>query len=180
MGLTENSKNTQLAFLDDAEYADFAERQVVELASQSINASEWTTEEAPGRAREALAELLADNLRGDGHAFLKGTRSDGTTVGWMWVAPAPKFLGDDRERMRWLSQITVDEAQRRRGYGRALLETLHQWLEVQGVEELWLRVYNWNQAARRLYARTGYEVVRQFPTDAHLRRRLNPMSVSGT
>ncbi len=54
-----------------------------------------------------------------------------------------------------------------------LLETLHQRLALEGATEIYLRVYDWNVAARRLYARTGYEVVRQFVTDAHLRRRLN-------
>ncbi len=162
----------RLVLLDDAEYADFSEQQVIEHARQKVQAGEWTAEEALGCAREALAGLLADTLRVAGHLFFKGVRAEGTCVGWVWVAPAPDFLGDDCERKRWLSQITVDEAQRERGYGRALLAVLHHWLEAQGVEELWLRVYNWNDAARRLYAKAGYEVVRQFPTDAHLRKRL--------
>lgn len=173
------SEAVHLVSLDDSEYADFAERQVVELARQSVNAGEWTEEEALGRAREGLSGLLADRLRVGGHEFLKGTSDDGATVGWICVAPAPEFLGRDGERMRWLSQITVGEAHRRRGYGLELLEALHRWLEAQGVEELWLRVYNWNEAALRLYARAGYEVVRQFPTDAHLRVRLDPISVLG-
>ena len=107
-----DAADIRLVLWDDAEYADFAERQVVELASQSVNAGEWTEEEAPGRAREALTSLLADRLRGEGHVFLKGIRTDGTTVGWIWVAPAPEFLTDHREHKRWLSQITVDETQR--------------------------------------------------------------------
>ena len=36
----------------------------------------------------------------------------GAPVGWLWIAPAPAFLGEDRERKRWLSQITVEEALR--------------------------------------------------------------------
>src|SRR5437867_11859885 len=94
----------RLVPLNDAEYADFAERQVAEDARQHVRAGEWTAEEAPGRAREELSGLLADTLRGAGHAFLKGVCGDGTRVGWVWVAPAPAFLGDDRERKRWLSQ----------------------------------------------------------------------------
>ncbi len=167
----------RLVRLDDAEYADFAERQVIEYARQHIHAGEWTTDEALGCARAALTELLADTLRHTGHVFLKGVRADSTCIGWLWVAPAPAFIGDDCERKRWLSQITVDEAQRKRGYGRALLASLHHWLEAQEVEELWLRVYNWNDAARRLYARAGYEVMRQFPTDSHLRKRLGPATI---
>ena len=60
------------------------------------------------------------------------------------------------------------------GYGRALLDALHHRLASQGVTELYLRVYDWNAAARRLYAASGYEIVAQFQTDAHMRRRLDP------
>ena len=169
----------RLVMLDDAEYADFAERQVAELARQSVNAGERTAKEAPGHAREELTELLGDRLRVAGHVFLKGVRADGTRVGWIWVAPTPEFLADNREDKRWLSQITVDEALRELGYGRALLDALHLWLKALGVEELWLRVYDWNEAARRLYARAGYEVVRQFPTDSHLCKRLGPLPARG-
>jgi ribosomal protein S18 acetylase RimI-like enzyme len=158
--------------LTDEEYADFAERQVAEYGLQNVNAGEWRPEDAPARAREVLADLLADRLRGAGHAFLKGVTADGMGVGWLWVAPAPGFLGPDRERTRWLSQITVDEALRGRGFGRALLEALHARLSAEGVEELWLRVFDWNTAARCLYSALGYEVVREFTTDAHMRKRL--------
>jgi GNAT superfamily N-acetyltransferase len=169
----------QLLLLDDAEYADFAKRQVIEDARQHVNAGEWPPEEALHCARKAQEALLGDGLRDVGHMFLKGVHTDGTCVGWLWVAPAPEFLGDDRNRKRWLSQITVDDPLRGRGHGLALLESLHHWLELQGVNELWLRVYDWNDAARRLYARAGYEIVRQFPTDAHLRKLLDPSSVVG-
>jgi mycothiol synthase len=80
----------------------------------------------------------------------------------------------DLARARWLSQITVREGLRGRGHGRALLAALHQHLALQDVEVLYLRVYDWNTAARRLYATNGYEVVRQFSTDAHLRKYLSP------
>jgi ribosomal protein S18 acetylase RimI-like enzyme len=78
----------------------------------------------------------------------------------------------DRARVSWLAQITVDEPCRGRGYGRAMLEALHDKLAEEGVAELFLRVYDWNEPARRLYTRCGYEVVAQFPADAHMRKRL--------
>ena len=163
--------------LTDAEYRDFAERQVAESARQRVEAGEWTLTDAHQRARMEQADLLADQLRGQGHTFLKGVRTaDETLVGWVWVGPGPPFLERygvrDLARARWLSQITVRDELRGRGYGLALLMALHEQLAVEGVEALYLRVYDWNTAARRLYARCGYEVVRQFATDAHLRKHL--------
>jgi len=167
----------RLVPLTDSEYADFAERQVTESARQRLAAGEWTPEEAAQRARAENAELLADRLRSRGHTFYKGVRvADGELVGWLWVDPGPVFLEQYGERgqagTRWLGQITVRDELRGQGYGRALLEALHAQLAAEGVERLYLRVYDWNTAARRLYARCGYEVVRQFPTDAHLRKHL--------
>lgn len=162
--------------LNDTEYAEFADLQVPADALQHVNAGEWESGEAPGGAREELADLLEDRLRDAGHVFLKGVRADGTPVAWVWVAAAPEFLGAGCERIQWLAQITVQKDLRGRGYGRVLLEALHRRLEAQGVDELWLRVFDWNDAARRLYARAGYELARQFPTDAHLCKRLSPMN----
>jgi GNAT superfamily N-acetyltransferase len=163
--------------LTDAEYAEFTERQVAESARQRVQAGEWTPAQSLTRAREECSDLLADRLRGHGHLFLKGLNAAGAMVGWLWVGPAPAFLERygvrEPARVRWLGQITVAEDQRGRGYGRALLEELHAQLAAEGVEAIYLRIYDWNAAARRLYARSGYEVVRQFSTDAHLRKQLS-------
>lgn len=167
--------------LTDAEYGDFAERQVAEAARQRVEAGEWTLAEAQQRARLEQADLVADRLRRRGHTFLKGVRAaDGALVGWVWVGPGPLVLEQyglrELTRVRWLGQITVRDELRGRGYGQALLTKLHEQLAAEGVEALYLRVYDWNIAARRLYARCGYEVVRQFANDAHLRKQLGPIA----
>jgi GNAT superfamily N-acetyltransferase len=168
--------------LTDADYLDFVEAQVAEHARQRVSAGEWTPDEAAARAREDTTELRADTLRGAGHAFYKGVDAAGAPVGWLWVAPGPAFLERyapaDLSRARWLGQITVEEPLRGRGYGGALLDALHRLLASEGVAEIYLRVYDWDEAARRLYAGRGYEVVARFPTDAHMRRRLDPRSRS--
>ena len=163
--------------LTDPEYRDFAERQVAESARQRVEAGEWTLMDAHQRARVEQADLLADRLRDQGHTFLKGVHAaEGVLVGWLWVGPGPMFLERygvrDLARVRWLSQITVRDELRGRGYGQALLAALHEHLAAEGVDVLYLRVYDWNTAARRLYTRSGYEVVHQFATDAHLRKHL--------
>jgi GNAT superfamily N-acetyltransferase len=158
--------------LTDAEYASFAEQSVVETARQHAMSGEWTQAEAMGRAREEEAELLADRLRGVGHYFFKAVDHQRRCVGWIWVSPGPEFLGVDRQGKWWLSQITVEEGMRAKGVGRAMLAALHAWLAGRGALELWLRVYDWNEPARRLYAGMGYEVARRFDIDAHLRRRI--------
>src|SRR5437763_595461 len=80
--------------------------------------------------------------------------AEGVLVGWLWVGPGPMFLERygvrDLARARWLSQITVRDELCGRGYGQALLAALHEHLAAEGVDVLYLRVYDWNTAARRL------------------------------
>jgi len=146
--------------------------QILEYARQLTLAGEVSPEAGIGVAAERLEDLLADRLRGLGHTFLVArSERDGTRVGWAWMSPAP-FLGPGHERTRWLSQLTVEEACRRQGWGRAILTALERFEMDRGAREIWLRVFDWNVAARRLYESHGYELANQFATDAHLRKRI--------
>jgi ribosomal protein S18 acetylase RimI-like enzyme len=51
----------------------------------------------------------------------------------------------------------VSVAHRRRGIGRALLETAVKWAEANGVRKLELHVFPWNEPAIQLYERFGFE-----------------------
>jgi GNAT superfamily N-acetyltransferase len=166
-----------LSSLTNDEYAAFVTLQAEETAHEAVTAGEWTADEAPARARLETADLRADTLRDSGHAFYRGVDVSGERIGWLWVAPAPDHVArygvGDLARARWLAQVFVEESRRGRGYGAALLGALHRQLADQAVTDVFLRVYDWNTPARRLYATCGYEVVGQFATDAHLRRRLD-------
>lgn len=216
MAIADARHQLTLEPLDDAEYARFAEQQVSELTRQYANAGECPAAECLDRARAACSDLLADRLRGSGHAFLKAVlhtasappppdpasareaagrepasapksasaceaggrqTASGREIGWLWIGPPPALVADygevNLERVRWLYQITVAEASRGQGYGRALLDLLHARLAASGIQSVYLRVCNWNTTARRLYTGAGYKVVRQFQADAHLRVSLS-------
>ena len=163
----------QLFSLSDAEYAEFSVLQVSEYANQLVHAGEVTSENGLVSARERLEDLLADRLRAKGHEFHRAASSStSVTVGWLWTSPAPEFVGARHAAARWLSQITVNQAFRGLGWGRAILLEAERSLALLGVEQVWLRVFNWNTIARRLYESLAYELVTQFPTDAHFRKRL--------
>jgi ribosomal protein S18 acetylase RimI-like enzyme len=158
---------------NDSDYADFAQRQVVDYAEQLRRAGEVTESESVALAREHLRALLDDELRAAGHQFLAARSAIvKPRIGWVWISPAPEFLGPISSRTRWLSQLTVEEKVRGRGWGRALLNATERHLMRLGVEQLWLRVFDWNTAARALYDSQGYELVQRFTNDSHLRKRL--------
>lgn len=163
----------QLVPCSDPEYVEFASAQVVEYARQLVQAGEASSEEGIATARERLADLAADRLRTAGHDFyVARSTQNATRVGWVWLSPAPHSI--QAHLARWLSQLTVLDTLRGQGWGRAILEALEQHERNRGSEEIWLRVFDWNLAAKQLYLSRGYEVVQKFATDAHLRKRLVP------
>src|SRR5450432_768424 len=124
--------------VNDAEYADFSERQVLECAGQLERAGEVTEHDSVAVARDRLRALLADELRANGHQFFVARSAIvKPRIGWVWVSPAPAFLGPSRERTRWLSQLTIEETVRGRGWSRALLNATERHLAQSGVEQLW-------------------------------------------
>jgi len=160
--------------ISDAEYGEFAERQVAEYALQLVRAGEVPEADSEAAARRMLSGLLADELRSQGHSFFVARSAlVKHRIGWVWLSPAPAFLGANHRRYRWLSQLTIEETVRGRGWGRALLSATERHLAAIGVEQLWLRVFDWNTTARALYDAQGYELVERFAVDAHMRKRLS-------
>lgn len=160
--------------VSDAEYAEFAARQVTDYAEQLVRAGEVSQAESEATVRGMLAGLLADQLRPAGHSFFVARSTLlKPRIGWVWLSPAPAFLGPQRARIRWLSQLTIEETVRGRGWGRALLSATERHVASQGVEQLWLRVFDWNTSARALYQAQGYELVERFAVDSHMRKQLS-------
>jgi ribosomal protein S18 acetylase RimI-like enzyme len=59
--------------------------------------------------------------------------------------------------------MMVRKGNRRRGYGKALLNAAIQWAAQSGPETLFLSVYKHNTPALELYRRTGFHELRIFP-----------------
>ncbi len=143
----------------------FVREEIANYAAERIRDAGWAEPEALDRARAELGRELDRELaeaEERGHDLWSAVNADGMTVGWLWVKPT-----DGRPRSAFLYQITVAEALRRRGYGRAMLGALERRLAAEGIEELRLHVNLGNLPAQRLYAAAGYE-----QADEDLRVRL--------
>ena len=57
--------------------------------------------------------------------------------------------------------LTIDEAQRGKGYGKAMMLAAERELVQRGVTKLGLNVFGSNKTAIGLYERLGYEVISQ-------------------
>lgn len=67
------------------------------------------------------------------------------------------LAGVARRRCAFLMDICVDEKLRGQGIGSAMLAACEEWAREKNFEYLELNVLEANEAARRLYERTGYK-----------------------
>ena len=109
----------------------------------------------PGEARPLswLMDILANP-----EMTLLVAEKDGELIGFLWgmlrAAPDTPF----HMPRRWLlvDMLGVSEAYRGQGVGRALMEQAEAWAKAQGVSEVELSVWEFNQGAQAMYEKLGY------------------------
>jgi ribosomal protein S18 acetylase RimI-like enzyme len=91
---------------------------------------------------------------------------------WLWAVEADGrsvgtvFLGL-RDGGAWLYDITIDEAERGRGHGRAAMTALEDEVRALGHDTIGLNVWGGNEVARGLYRSLGWA-----EESVHMRKRL--------
>jgi ribosomal protein S18 acetylase RimI-like enzyme len=107
----------------------------------------------PPRSREYIASIIgdehdvlliaesADKVIGLIHACIREARDIPILVPRRYVA---------------IESLVVAAGSRRRGVGRALMEAAHRWAQEQGVEQIELGVWEFNQGALAFYQKLGY------------------------
>jgi ribosomal protein S18 acetylase RimI-like enzyme len=66
-----------------------------------------------------------------------------------------------RRRCVYVDEIAVTRSYQGQGIGRRLMERAGQWAVEQGVNEVWLDVWEANEGALAFYERLGYKTVRR-------------------
>jgi ribosomal protein S18 acetylase RimI-like enzyme len=135
------------------ELAAYFASAVEQFAEETMQAdSSLTREEALENSRDVHDQILPEGLETPGHDFLVALDAeDGRRVGFTWLF--------HEDRAGFVYDVEVDEAERGRGYGRALMDRAADHMRDLGMEVLGLNVFGHNQVARSLYAALGYVVV---------------------
>ena len=107
----------------------------------------FTRDAARRKAARDTAELLVDQT-----ASLFVIEAESERVGHLWVGE--REAGD--ARVLWIYDIFVDEAVRRRGFGRDALLLAEEEARRRGLPRIGLNVFGGNEGARRLYRSLGY------------------------
>jgi len=129
-----------------------------DYAAEKVAAGAWAAEGAVQRALDESAALLPQGLATPRTLIWRAEAEDGRPVGRAWVtldhprgAPDTAFLYD----------IEVDEGERGRGFGRALLAAVEAAVRATGAGALELNVFGTNDTAVNLYASSGYRTTTQ-------------------
>jgi shikimate dehydrogenase len=107
----------------------------------------------PARSREYIASIIED----ENAALLVAARPD-QVIGLIHV-----LIRETRDipilvprRYAVIENIVVAEDSRRAGVGRALMEAAHRWAQKQGVDQIELGVWEFNQGALAFYEKLDY------------------------
>jgi GNAT superfamily N-acetyltransferase len=128
--------------------AHSTEEYVGELAAAGM-----TPDAAREQGEKQMAELVPDGLDSPGQSFFTAWVGE-TAVGTFWVST--------ERPMAFVYDIAVDESQRRRGYGEAIMNAGARWARDLGHPALGLNVFGHNPNARSLYDKLGYRVTQDF------------------
>lgn len=110
---------------------------------------------------------------GDARAYLRDpavlhwvAEEDGVVVGHLLSYVERRRAGDPRQLL--LYEIGVREASRRRGVGRALVQTMREWMDREGVSEAWVLADN--PEAEAFYSACGFTRDEEQPVQMTLSR----------
>ncbi|GAA1518143.1 GNAT family N-acetyltransferase [Dactylosporangium maewongense] len=137
--------------LTPSEFTSFTAALKAAYALDEVQAGRGSPAEVEARIERQFATWLPDGLATEGHLLYAGV-VDGDVVGHLWIGlPTP-----DRAQA-WIYEISVEEAHRRRGHGRALMLAAEEELRARGVTRVGLNVFGHNPGALRLYESLGFE-----------------------
>lgn len=132
------------------EYASWSAATFNAYVDEIVASGSMSREAAEEKGRRDDAELLPEATPGQ---LIFRVEVDEQPVGWLWLA-----LRNPRAEagVGFIYDITIDEALRGRGYGRAAMRLAEEEARRNGLHALALNVFGQNAIARALYSSLGY------------------------
>jgi len=109
-------------------------------------------------AHELEPGMRDHRARSDAEVFL-AEREDGSVAGFVEVGARPYADGCDTSPVGYIEAWYVDPDARRKGYGRALLDTAEEWARDRGYREMASDAQLGNEISYAAHRQAGYEEV---------------------
>ncbi len=144
----------KLAAMTEQTFVDYLATAAQDYAAEKVRAGNWSAEEALVRAEQDLKKLLPGGVRSKDQ-YLFSILDDATSapLGMIWFA----VMRHGPRAQAFIYDFIIDEAHRRRGYGRQAMLAVEQEVKKLGLDTISLHVFGHNHAARALYEQLGYE-----------------------
>lgn len=126
---------------------------IKDFAKDKVDAGNWQSEEALEKSEASFKSLLSDGLNTKDNYFFSIFESK-QKIGMIW------FFADysSVQAKVFIYDFVIEEAFRRKGFGKAALLEVEEKVKSLNINELGLHVFAHNTAARKLYEQTGYSV----------------------
>jgi ribosomal protein S18 acetylase RimI-like enzyme len=96
---------------------------------------------------------------------------DTDLAGLIWLALRDPFYVFNKPHV-WMYNIHVSPKHRRKGVASMLLNHADAWTRQKGRDEIGLQVIDFNEPARKMYEKHGYEFVEQHNSSCFYRKKL--------
>jgi ribosomal protein S18 acetylase RimI-like enzyme len=137
--------------LREDEFEAWAAEHTQGYAEGMISFADLSRDHAEAKAERELAAVLPQGVETESTHLWVVEDETGRNVG--------SILLGVREGEAWLYDITIAEAERGRGFGRAAMLALEDEVRSLGFDKLLLNVWGGNEVARSLYSSLGYAEV---------------------
>jgi RimJ/RimL family protein N-acetyltransferase len=140
---------------DPVEFKAYSEIAGKQYAEEKVKSGNWEKENAPALAEREFKALLPNGIETkDNYLYSILEEKSNEKVGFIWIASnVPHSLKNDL----FIYDFEIFESFRRKGYAIAALKLLEEKARELGKNRISLHVFGQNQAARKLYQKSGFE-----------------------
>ncbi|WP_181799125.1 GNAT family N-acetyltransferase [Kitasatospora acidiphila] len=139
--------------MTEDEFSPWAEPQIARYAQAKTRAGAWNPEEALANSHENFDRMLPKGLATPGHhVWVARDEKTSERVGTLWI----EMRSSAAHSEAYVCFVEVDEAQRGKGYGRAIMDAGATAARRLGVASMALNVFEDNTTAYNLYSSLGY------------------------
>lgn len=142
----------QLIPMKENEFADYVEVLIHDYAKDNVEAGYWDPADAVQLSRKQTMDLLPQGVNTPNHHIFT-VRDGDQRVGVIWM----RATLDTVIKSGFIFDITIDENQRGKGYGKQAMLLIEEKAKDMGIRLIMLHVFANNKVARTLYEKLGYE-----------------------
>lgn len=143
---------SKLIPMTQTEFDAFLERIIPEYAADNVKAGYWDESEALEKSRKETNGLLPQGLQTENH-YLYTVYDEDQAVGIIWM----RANVNRPTKSGFIFELWVDERFRGKGYGKQAMLLIEEKAREMGLQSIGLHVFAYNDVARSLYEKLGYE-----------------------